>query len=242
MTDELHCACVIHGNSYDWRYVDNLYAMLRRNLSVPVHMHVFTEAHRGVPPYMTKHVLQEWPEISGTKRAWWYKMQLFDPRHGLGRLLYLDLDVVICDSLDWLFALDPGFFWTINDWKHLWKGHWQGMNSSMMYWDHAQHPDPWQRFREHDRAEIFRGYRGDQDFLTQAVPRDRVRFFSDDLIRSWRWQVWDGGMDPRTRRYSQPGAGALLPHGTSVVVFHGQPKPHQVDDAFVKRCWHDSIM
>ena len=242
MTQYLNCACVIHGNAYDWSYVENLHAMIARNVSREVRMHVFTEAARSVPPHMIKHSLQEWPEVSNTRRAWWYKMQMFDPVHDLGTVLYFDLDVVICGSLDWLLALDTQYFWTINDWRHLWKPHWKGMNSSMMYWDHAKFSEPWNHFNQTELKEVIRNYRGDQDFLNKALPENRMRYFNDPLIRSWRWQIKDGGIDPKTKRYARPGAGSIVPDDPAVMVFHGQPKPLEIDDGLIIRFWHTSLI
>jgi hypothetical protein len=50
---------------------------------------------------MVKHILDDWG-ISGPKRSWWYKMQLFNPAHFAGNLLYFDLDVVIANQLNWI--------------------------------------------------------------------------------------------------------------------------------------------
>jgi hypothetical protein len=37
-------------------------------------------------------------------------MQLFNPAHFGGNLLYLDLDVVVFNSLDWVTASNPDYF------------------------------------------------------------------------------------------------------------------------------------
>jgi len=214
-----------------------LAAMVQRNVSMPVRLHVFTEAHRSVPDHMTKHVLEEWPQISGGRRAWWYKMQLFDPRRGLGRLLYFDLDVVISGSLDWICALDSRHFWTIHDWRRLWRPQWRGINSSMMLWDRQHAAKIWQRFCELGLPRCVSNYHGDQDLLTEVLDPAEVRFFDDDLVKSWRWQIKDGGMDPKTRRYARPDAGSVLTPGLSVMVLHGQPKPHEIQDSVIKTLW-----
>jgi len=237
MPTSLSCACVIHGSRYDWRYVDHLNSMLRRNLNVPVDLHVFTEANRSVPSHMIKHNLVEWPEVSGTKRAWWYKMQMFDPRHGLGRMLYLDLDVVIADRLDWVVALPPEYFWAIHDWRRLWRPHWRGINSSMMLWQPHHAQTIWQRFQTLGLPLCVRNYHGDQDFIAETIPEQDRRYFHHDLVRSWRWEIRDGGMDPKTRRYARPGAGSVLRPGTAVMVFHGSPKPHETQDSVVQQLW-----
>jgi hypothetical protein len=232
------CACVIHGDRYAWKYVQNLKKMLSRYLSAPVPLHVFTEAHRSVPEDMVKHSLVEWPEVSGTKRAWWYKMQMFDPQHALDRVLYFDLDVVLSGSLDWLLHLPAGQFWAIRDWRRLWKPQWSGINSSMMLWDSSHAPLVWQRFRDLGLSQSLRRYHGDQDLLSEVIPAADMRHFDDDLVKSWRWQIKDGGMDPKTRRYARPGAGSIIKPGTSVMVFHGNPKPHEVSEPVIQQLWN----
>jgi hypothetical protein len=237
MTSILDCVCLIHGDRYDWRYVENLYAMLTSHMPADIRLHVFTEPSRSVPDHMIKHELQEWPEISNTRRAWWYKMQIFDPSHGLGQVLYLDLDMVICGSLGWVLDLDTQYFWAIHDWRRLWRPQWQGINSSMMYWNLGSWPQPWAQFRDLGLTEAVKRYHGDQDLLTAVLPKHAIQYFPDHAVRSWRWQIHDSGMDPRTRRYAAPNTGSVITPGTSVMVFHGRPKPHEVDDAIIRNLW-----
>ena len=66
--DQKNFACVIHGDMYDWRYVENLYNMLQANTQHEVKFHVFTEPSRPVPAPMIKHDLINWPGISGPKK------------------------------------------------------------------------------------------------------------------------------------------------------------------------------
>jgi hypothetical protein len=40
-----------------------------------------------------------------------------------------------------------------------------------------------------------------------------------------------------TRKNHRPGAGVVLPPDTRIVVFHGNPKPHEISDTFVKQHW-----
>jgi hypothetical protein len=124
----IDCACVIHGSGYDWQYVEKLYNMLSRNLSAEVRLHVYTEHDRSVPPHMVKHILEDWG-ISGPKRSWWYKMQLFNPAHFTGNLLYFDLDVVIANQLNWVRELSTDYLWTIRDFRYLQRRDTVTMNS-----------------------------------------------------------------------------------------------------------------
>lgn len=233
----VHCACVIHGDAYEWLYVENLYASVQRHLSYPVKMHVWTEAARPVPPHMIKHELRDWPGISGPKRAWWYKMQMFNHRHYQGWLLYFDLDVVIVKNLDWILSLNPNYFWSILDFRYLWRAGWDGMNSSMMYWNTMEHRKVWKNFAQEDINTVTRRFAGDQDYLNSVIDPARRRYFDKSLVQSWRWQIYEGGMDMKNRQTRSPGSGAILDPAASVVVFHGKPKPHEIVDSVIFDNW-----
>ena len=77
-----------------------------------------------------------------------------------------------------------------------------------------------------------------QDFLNVAVDFKDRRFFDSDAVQSWRWQIKDGGLDIKTRTYRQPGTGTVLDLNTSVMIFHGSPKPHEVTDSVVSGYWN----
>jgi len=233
----LDCACVIHGNLYDWNYVERLYSMVKRHVSCPLRFHVFTEQHRAVPDHMIKHALKDWPGVSGRKKGWWYKMQMFDPDHIAGTVLYFDLDVVITGDLDWVRELDTRYFWTIRDFKKLWRPAWKGINSSMMYWDTTRFRRIWHSFSSQDLQQVMRQFAGDQDFLTERIDQLDLRFLDESMIKSWRWEVKDGGMDMRTRQYRRPDAGAVLSPNTRVIIFHGSPKPHEIQDPVIINHW-----
>jgi hypothetical protein len=231
-------ACVIHGDLYPWVYVENLYAMVSRNLNKRVHFHVFTEADRSVPGHMIRHDLAPWPGVSGRKKAWWYKMQMFDTKHGIDQILYFDLDVVIKNNIDWITGLNRRYFWTLRDFRYLWRPNWRGANTSVMWWNARKFHDVWQDFNRHDISEVMRRWNGDQDYITDTVDQNDIRFMNSDRIRSWRWQVIDGGMDMRTRTYRNPGAGAAVDPNTDIIIFHGNPKPPDLlDHGIVKENW-----
>lgn len=231
------CACVIHGQAYDWIYVDKLYSMLTRNFTFPVRLHVFTEQTRAVPEPYIKHELINWPSIHGPRRAWWYKVQLFNSNYFQGRLLYFDLDVVITGNLDWILQSSPHYFWAIKDFTHMWRPKWEGINSSIMYWDTTKFNRVWENFESQPLDTVTRSHKGDQDYISASIPLSERRFFDDSLIKSWRWNVKDGGLNHSTKIYNRPSAGSILPPNTKIVVFHGTPKPHEVDDSLTNTYW-----
>jgi len=229
--------CLIHGDEYDWQYVEKLHSMIERNFSFPFRFHVFTEPHRSVPDNMIRHDLIDWPGVSGRRKAWWYKMQMFNPAHGIAQILYFDLDVVITGSLDWIASCRREHFWALKDFKYIWRPAWTGINSSVMYWDVNRFQHVWAMFEQRDINTLMRQYPGDQDFLSDVVDLQQTRYFDLDLIQSWRWQVFDGGMDMKSRTWYQPNAGAIINEKTRIIIFHGKPKPHQIEDPKIIKHW-----
>jgi hypothetical protein len=236
-TEPIDCACVIHGTGYDWVYVDRLYNMLQRNIPQGIRMHVYTEANRPVPSHMIRHNLIDWPGISGPRKSWWYKLQLFDPRHHSGNMLYFDLDTVIVQDLTWIISHDSSYLWGIQDFKYLQNPHRQLLNSSVMWWNVSKFADVWHNFVSQDVATTIRRYAGDQDYIHAVLGNNRIRYFERTQIQSYRWQCLDGGYDFYRRCHRIPNAGVVILPNTSVLVFHGHPKPHEVTDTVIQQLW-----
>lgn len=226
----IDCACVIYGDVYPWEYVDRLYNMLTTNLSRPVRLHVYTESHRAVPAHMIKHSLIDWGNV-----GWWYKLQMFNPEFYSGPLLYFDLDTVIVNNIDWIWVHDLQYFWSIRDFKYLWKPTHSGLNSSVMWWNTQQFEYVWSKFKNQRISEIT--YRGDQDYISDTIPYDQRRFFNSSSVKSWRWQCLDGGYDFSTKKYLSPGTGTTIESDTSILICHGTPKPHETQDQTIVKFW-----
>lgn len=230
------CACVIHGTAYSWDYVERLHSMLSRHITPGIRLHVYTEADRLVPEHMIKHELEAW-SITTPKKSWWYKMQLFNPVYHAGPLLYFDLDTVITGNLDWIWQQPADRFCTIRDFKHLWRPTFYGINSSVMWWDTVKYAYVWEKFKQQNLAHMMKKYHGDQDFITAEIPVHDRSFFDSQRVQSWRWQCVDGGYNFTKKCHQSPGTGAQLMPLTSVLVFHGNPKPAQVADPVVLQHW-----
>ena len=232
----IDCACVIHGDAYPWIYVERLYSMLSRHISQKVRLHVYTESTRAVPEPYIKHELTDWG-ISGPKKSWWYKIQLFNPVHHAGPMLYFDLDTVIVSNIDWIWQQNPAYLWAIKDFKYLWRPTHTGINTSIMWWDTTKFANVWTQFSCRDLAGIIKRYHGDQDYVNDTVPQNQRRYFPLDCIQSWRWQCLDGGYNFKQRTYSLPNSGTQIPSNTSVLIFHGHPKPADIQDSIIIQHW-----
>jgi hypothetical protein len=231
------CACVIHSDGYSWDYVDRLYSMVSRNLSQPVRFHVYTEADRAVPDHMIKHELVEWPGIAGPRQSWWYKMQLFDSNQFAGQLLYFDLDVVITGSLDWILDLPRRSFWAIHDFRRLWKPTSRTINSSVMYFNTVEYRYVWDKFQQDSLQSVTNRYKGDQDFITAAIDPSHLRYFDLNRILSWRWQIVNDGFRRHRGSNIVDIRELVIPNSASVLIFHGNPKPHEIDNKLIDKYW-----
>jgi len=235
-TNIIDCACVIHGDVYSWTYVERLYNMLDRHISQGIRLHVYTEAERPVPAPMIKHVLPTWG-IRGPKQSWWYKMKLFDSAEHAGPLLYFDLDTVIVNQIDWIYQLPLSWFWTVRDFKYLWRPSYYGINSSIMWWDTRTFDYVWQEFQRQNLQQIMKQHRGDQDYLAKTIKNSEVRYLDSDRVKSWRWECLDGGYNFKRRNFQLSSASTVIPQNTDILVFHGNPKPADLQDPVVQQHW-----
>jgi len=210
--------------------------MLCRHSSDAITLHVLTEPDRSVPAPFVQHTLELWPGVAGPKKSWWYKLQLFDLARFQQPMIYFDLDIVIVDSVDWIWHTDPDLFWAVKDFWYLWNPGRVRINSSVMRWDPAKFYWIWEDFQK-NRNRIIAGYRGDQDYLDAVIPRRHLSFFDTDLVQSWRWQVQDGGWDFQKKRALSPG-NTVMPDNANILVFHGTPKPHELwDNSVITQYW-----
>lgn len=167
----LTVACVLVKGHVDFSpvYVERLLLMVRRFVDRPFRFVCLTD-QPGAMPDGVEAIRIATPKEKG----WWSKIELFNPGHGLrGRVLYLDLDVLVVRSLDEIidfaapFALvpDAGNFKGA-DGRAVVKRY----NSSCMVWN-AGHCD--RLFKEWFPSIAARLW-GDQDWIGERMPDEAV--------------------------------------------------------------------
>lgn len=218
----LRVICVKWGDKYDDTYVEHLRDMCFRHL--PQHEFVCI-TDKPVEGVQCNPLVCDLP-------GWWQKVGLFQPGLFPGQNLYLDLDVVLTGSISPFLAaalVDPLKLWTLDDFGYPLRNPRKDMgeptrkllggpgtvNSSVMLW-HGWHDsvvyDIWNKWHPATMDELH----GDQNWITQALYPGGIRFLPDGYAKSYK--------------YSNR---AIAP----LVVFHGEPKPHQVEDDWVKENW-----
>jgi hypothetical protein len=133
----LTVACVlVKGHvAFTPEYVDRLYTMAQRCISRQFEFVCLTDQPKKMPMGVRPIKIEAMPGLKG----WWSKIELFKPGRFGGRVLYLDLDVLLLGSLDAIIDY-PSEFALIPDGAPNFKGG-EGLevvkryNSSVMVWD-----------------------------------------------------------------------------------------------------------
>lgn len=218
--DPLTVACVCRsGEFYDInKYVAHLSRAVARHLTRPYRFVCFTNSDTVPEGVDRVPLLHNWP-------GFWSKIEIFRPGVITGPALYLDLDTVICGSLDALadtVAAHPLLCST--DMNHGW------INSSFVGW--TVDLSPVYEAMVSDPAAAMARYNGsgplwgDQGLLQDVLAERRI---------PWEW-VQDAA----------PGAVAWQPiplrgkpaaKGVAVSMWYGHPKPHEVRSKWMARHW-----
>ena len=227
-----YVVCLKWGDKYSPQYVNNLFNMVDRNITLPYEFVCYTDDTTGINSNITTKLLPR-NDLVG----WWYKPLFFNPQHELqGQLLFLDLDMVVYQNIDKLFTYEPNKFAIIRDFNRQHIKSFNGMNSSVFRVTPGQHKHVYHNFVNNPTI-VTKRWRGDQDYLFAQIKND-FTFWPDEWIQSYKWEMrsrTDIKRDGR-RRYLTPGEPKVHPE-CSIAVFHGEPNPHECTDQWVKNHW-----
>jgi len=147
--------------------------------------------------------------------GWWSKLALFSPDlDDLGDLLYFDLDTVVVGSLEDVAA--AGCLTLLQDFYRP-----AALGSGLMYLPLECRAAVWAKWLEGPSGFI-RRYRGDQDFLADALRGVAVEC----------WQALLPGQVVSYKVAVQPRR--QIPADVRVICFHGQPRPWSTPDWFAR--------
>jgi hypothetical protein len=149
----LNVICLKWGTKYSPDYVNRLYGMVKRHLHIPFDFYCMTENAQDIRSEVK---ILPLPALGLT--GWWYKLYLFSTDfYGLsGQVLFLDLDVVITDSLAALTTYSPEKLCIAQD-QEVGK-----YNSSVMCFQIGSLDYIWHSFW-HQREKVMTSFHGDQD-------------------------------------------------------------------------------
>ncbi len=247
---KLNIICYRWGTKYGVNYVNTLYAMVKRHLSCPFVFHCITDDPAGLKPEIVAHELPN-SGITGI----WQKLMTFQ-QNFLGLegewVVSLDLDIVIVDKLDFLLEQPEQDFLIARNWsKDARAGTGARASGSVYRLKVGSHAFIWDSLIKdfHAAVDQYHGKNrdvGEQNWLNAHIKT--FHYFSDGKVVSFKRHCRAKG-----HRFLGINTGcigkAVVPAGTSVVSFHGDPLPPDVmysnygvwrHAPFVKKNWQTS--
>ncbi len=229
----LNVLCLKYGTKYSADYVNKLYNMTQRHLTVPHRFVCFTEDSAGLNPNIE---IKSLPHNSSIK-GWWWKTYLFKSDHfAQGDInLFFDLDIVIVNNIDKLVSHSTDPFVGFEDPGKIYSRT-SKLNSSVMRWNSGQYSNIWDNYISDPRQAL--GLHGDQDWIWK-LNSQHIKFFPDSWIKSYKWQVRKHNELCRVgsvQKFKDIRSPELDPE-TSILVFHGTPNPEHVQDPIVVDNW-----
>ena len=214
--DRVNVICMKWGDKFPPDYVNRLYGMVSRNLSRPFRLICFTENGEGIRPEVEIQPLPELDIPQDLPERGWRKISVFAKGFGglSGPTLFLDLDVVIVDSLDDFFT-HPGDFLIAHDKSN--PNHREG-NSSVFRYEIGQYPEILENFTQN--FERIRGeVRHEQAYLSREMDRlGKLEFWPDEWVPSFKYRCAPSWIKSWFQAPS-------VPEHAKVILFHGLPNP-----------------
>ena len=227
--------CIKWGSTYGPHYVNRLYGMTARHLSRPFRFVCFTDDTRGLRNEVETSPIPKIRIDSPYQNLPWKKLALFTKNLGKlsGTALFLDLDVVIVDALDPFFEY-PGSFCIIHDWTYPKRD--EG-NSSVFRFDIGAHEDLLARFESKSTRHWVNAHRNEQNYLSHSLGTNRLTYWPPDWCVSFKKQCLPRGPGGIWNWFVP----AKVPAGARIVVFHGNPNPHEAAVGAWPGVWHKGL-
>jgi len=213
--------CIKWGRKYGPDYVNKLHSMVSRHLSRPFRFVCLTDDADGIAPGIeVKPIPAVGFEEFDQRKPWtfghgWLKLTSFaDPLYDLsGRTLFLDLDIVIVDSLDPFFD-QPGEFIVIREWD---KADGTGNTSCYLYTIGA-HTDALEHLKQRYPRSIAE-VRNEQEYITGYLGRQgKVSYWPEGWCVTFKRHCMRRGL----MGWFKP---PVIPPGARIIAFHGKPNP-----------------
>jgi hypothetical protein len=219
--EPVNVLCIKWGRKYGPEYVNRLRSMVRRHLKRPHRFDCLTDDRAGIEPDIEVFDIPQvgfadfdqrlpWTFGHGWLKLTSFKRELYDLK---GTTLFIDLDVVIVDSIDAFFE-QPGEFVVIKEWD---KRDGTG-NTSVYRYTIGAHADALDHLAAH-KDKALSEVRNEQEFITGYLGRQgKVSYWPDSWCRSFKRHC----VRPGILCWFQP---PRLPEGAKIIAFHGKPNP-----------------
>ena len=215
--------CMKWGDKFGPEYVNNLYYMVEKNLTIPHRFVCFTDNAEGLDEGIEARPLPELNDDGLPEKAW-KKLGLFTEKLAdlEGTALFLDLDIVIRENIDEFFKVE-GDFLIIKDWDF--PNDIIG-NSSVFRFEVNKYPHIIPNFYKEGK-DIRKRYKNEQAFLSHQMYDKGVLKYWD---KKWCVSFKRNCLRPFPLNFFQT---PKDPTEAKILVFHGRPTPEQAYKGFM---------
>lgn len=205
--------CMKWGTKYGPEYVNRLFHMVQRNLSLPFRFTCLTDDTTGLEAGIETLPIPEIEIPARHAHSPWRKLTLFSERLGdlRGKALFLDLDLIILQPIDDFFSYSEKFS-IIENWSQ--RGRGIG-NSSVYCFEIGGHPEVLAYYQQHS-AGVLQRHSNEQIYLSRKI--GDIDFWPPTWCRSFKYHAIPRGP---MRYFKSP----RIPEGCRILVFHGHPNP-----------------
>ncbi|BBB24424.1 conserved hypothetical protein [Isorropodon fossajaponicum endosymbiont JTNG4] len=214
--NKVNIICMKWGDKFPVEYVNRLFGMVSRHLSIPFRFVCFTENSVGIRDEVE---IQDLPELDLPPRLLergWRKLTVFKQDFGglSGPTLFLDLDIVVVGNLDGFFT-HSGNFLIAHDKKNPKKI--EG-NSSIFRFEIGQYSEILSYFKQNSEL-VQNEVRHEQAYLSREMyKQDKLRYWPDEWVPSFKYRCCPSWIKSW---FQAP----FIPKGAKVILFHGLPNP-----------------
>lgn len=221
--EQRYVICMKWGTKYPAEYVNRLYSMVSRNLTLDFQMVCLTDDDTGIIPEVKCYPIPELNLPDNLPERGWKKLTTFKPKlYDLqGIALFLDIDIVIVDNIDCFFthkAEHEDSVLIIRDWKKPWR---MIGNSSVYRFKIGQnaYPNLLTNFEE-NFSTIRKQVRHEQAYLSNYLRKHHhLEYWDSSWCVSFKYQC----IRPFPLSFLQA---PQLPKNAKIVIFHGEVNPH----------------
>jgi hypothetical protein len=230
----INVICLKHGELYGPEYVNKLYNMIQRNLTLPHRFICFTENSTGISSEIEIRQLPLDINLSG----WWWKLYLFKKDHFAkdDTILFFDLDMVIVNNINTLITYLPDHFVGLEDVGRVFRKFPKKLGSAVMRWTAGTYSDIWETFILDPT--VVKQLKGDQDWIWY-LHKNSIEFYPEKWIQSYKWEIRMQSELIRVGRNQifKTVRSPYVDPETSVIAFHGTPNPEDVFDPVIVNNW-----
>ena len=220
--DKRYIICMKWGTKYGPEYVNRLYNMVKRNLTLDFEMVCLTDDETGIDHNVRCYPIPELNLPDGLPERGWKKLTTFKPElYDLkGTALFLDIDIVIVDNINAFFEYEAEHedsVVIIRDWKKPWR---MVGNSSVYRFKVGQntYPNLLSNF-EQNFAKISSEVRHEQAYLSNYLRQHHhLEYWDKTWCVSFKYQCMPS---PAMSFIKAP----TLPEGAKIIIFHGEINP-----------------